>query len=167
MGRAGTLSASFGRIHPEHLTPAFAIGAAQIIGMISILLVGFLLRPDYIFNFLGTVATLAVIVIYIMANLALTQYMRREQRANFRVWLHVLVPCVATLVLIPVLYVTVYPLPPWPYNLTPYVFVILMIVGLAYMYWREWRNPGVLERGAAMIISGGSDERSAEFVSAD
>ena len=159
MGRAGTLPASFGRIHPVHLTPAVSIGAAQIIGMISILLVGLLMRPDYIFNFLGTVATLAVIVIYVMANLALTRYMRREQRTHFRIWLHVLVPCVATLVLIPVLFVTVYPLPPWPYNLTPYAFLILMVAGLAYMYWREWRNPGALERGAMLIVSGGSDEQ--------
>jgi len=165
MGQAGTLPASLGRIHPVHLTPAFAIGVAQIIGMISILLVGFFLRPDYIFNFLGTVATLAVIVIYVMANLALTQYMRREQRAQFRIWLHMLVPTFATLVLLPVLFVTVYPLPPWPYNLTPYAFLILMFVGLAYMYWREWRNPGALERGARMIMSGQSDVRETATIS--
>lgn len=159
MGQAGTLPASFGRIHPIHLTPAVAIGAAQMIGMISILLVGLLLRPDCIFNFLGTVATLAVIIIYVMANLALTQYMRREQRTHFRIWLHVLVPSVATLVLLPVLFVTVYPLPPWPYNLTPYAFLLLMIAGLAYMYWREWRYPGALDRGAMLIIRGVSDEQ--------
>ena len=158
MGRASTLPASFGRIHPVHLTPAVAIGAAQIIGMISILLVGLLLRPDYIFNFLGTVATLAVIIIYVMANLALTQYMRREQRVHFRIWLHVLVPSVATLVLLPVFFVTVYPVPPWPYNLAPYAFLILMIVGLAYMYWREWRYPGALDRGAALITGEGRVE---------
>ncbi|HTF43379.1 MAG TPA: APC family permease [Terriglobales bacterium] len=159
MGQAGTLPASFGRIHPIHLTPAVAIGAAQMIGMISILLVGLLLRPDCIFNFLGTVATLAVIIIYVMANLALTQYMRREQRTHFRIWLHVLVPSVATLVLLPVFFVTVYPLPPWPYNLTPYAFLLLMIAGLAYMYWREWRYPGALDRGAMLIIRGVSDEQ--------
>jgi len=152
MGRAGTLPSSLAIIHPVHRTPAVAICAAQVIGMISIFLVGFLLRPVYIFNFLGTVATLAVIVIYVMANLALTQYMRREQRTHFRVWLHVLIPSVATLVLLPVLFVTVYPLPPWPYSITPYTFVVLMIVGVAYMYWREWRNPGALQRGATMII---------------
>jgi amino acid transporter len=170
MGQAGTLPASFGRIHPIHLTPAVAIGAAQMIGMISILLVGLLLRPDCIFNFLGTVATLAVIIIYVMANLALTQYMRREQRTHFRIWLHVLVPSVATLVLLPVLFVTVYPLPPWPYNLTPYAFLLLMIAGLAYMYWREWRYPGALDRGAMLIIRGVSDEQGegrVESASAD
>jgi amino acid transporter len=170
MGRAGTVPASFGRIHPIHLTPAVAIGAAQIMGMISILLVGLLLRPDFIFNFLGTVATLAVIIIYVMANLALTQYMRREQRTHFRIWLHVLVPSVATLVLLPVFFVTVYPLPPWPYNLTPYAFLILMITGLTYMYWRELRYPGALDRGAMLIIRGRSDEQGegrVESASAD
>ena len=83
MGRAGTLPASFGRIHPIHRTPTFAIAFAQIAGMAAILLVGLLLRPDYIFGFLETIATLAVIILYVMANLALTRYMRREQRAKF------------------------------------------------------------------------------------
>jgi hypothetical protein len=38
-----------------------------------------------------------------MANLALTRYMRREQRAKFTVWKHVVVPWTATLALLPVL----------------------------------------------------------------
>ena len=158
MGRAGTLPASFGRIHPTHLTPAVAIGVAQIVGMIAILLVGLLLRPEYIFNFLGTIATLAVIVIYVMANLALTRYMRRDHRAYFSIWLHVLVPTLATLVLAPVLFLSVYPLLPWPYNLTPYLFVIMLAAGFVYMQWREWRNPGTLHRSAVMIMRGKEGE---------
>ena len=103
-----------------------------------------------------------------MANLALTRYMRREQPAHFTVWRHVLVPWVATLALLPVLFVTVYPLPAWPYNLTPYLFVISLIAGFAYMEWREWRNPGTLSRGAMMIMGNGSvgagEAESYEFV---
>jgi amino acid transporter len=156
MGRAGTLPASFGRIHPIYRTPAVAISFTQIAGMVAILLVGLILRPDYIFDFLGTITTLAVVVLYVMANLALTRYMRREQPAHFTVWRHVLVPWVATLALLPVFFVTVYPLPPWPYNLTPYLFLISLVVGFAYMEWREWRNPGTLNRGATMIIRIGS-----------
>ena len=60
MGRAGTLPASFGRVHPVHRTPAVAVSVTQIVGMIAILLVGLILRPAYIFDFLGTIATLAV-----------------------------------------------------------------------------------------------------------
>jgi amino acid transporter len=78
MGQAATLPARFGRIHPVHQTPTFAIAFAQIFGIVAILLVGLLLRPEYIFGFLETIATLAVIVLYCMANLALTSYIRRE-----------------------------------------------------------------------------------------
>jgi amino acid transporter len=158
MGRAGTLPSSFGRIHPIFLTPAIAITAAQIIGVVAILLVGFVLRPEYIFNFLGTIATLAVILLYVMANFALTRYMRRKQQAHFTIWLHVLVPCAASLFLLPVLVVTIYPLPPWPYSLTPYFFLILLVGGFAYMHWREARYRGTLRRGALMIAQGGSEE---------
>lgn len=154
MGQAGTLPASFGRIHPVHQTPAFAIAASQIFGTIAIFLVGFLLRPDYIFSFLGTIATLAIIVLYVMANLALTPFMHREQPSNFTIWRHVLVPWIATLVLLPVLFVTVYPTPSWPYNLTPPLFLLAIIAGFAYMQWREWQNPGTLNRGAQMILRG-------------
>jgi len=163
MGRAGTLPARFGRIHPIYRTPTFAIAFTQIAGMAAILLVGLLLRPDYIFGFLETIATLAVIVLYVMANLALSRYMRIEQQANFSVWQHVAVPWAATLALLPVMVVTVYPEPAWPYNLTPYLFLVSLMVGFAYMQWREWRNPGVLRRGAMMLIrSGNAAEGQAE-----
>jgi amino acid transporter len=156
MGRAGTLPASFGRIHPLHRTPTFAIAFVQIAGIAAILLVGLLLRPDYIFGFLETIATLAVIILYVMANLALTCYMRREQWANFTVWQHEVVPWVATVALLPVLFVTVYPEPSWPYNMTPYLFLSSLVVGFAYMEWREWCNPGALRRGAMMLVCAAS-----------
>lgn len=156
MGRAGTLPASFGRIHPIHRTPTVAIAFVQIAGMAAILLVGWLLRPDTIFGFLETIATLAVIILYVMANLALTRYMRREQRANYTIWQHIALPWLATLALLPVLVVTVYPEPEWPYNITPYLFLLILAAGFAYMQWRESRNPGSLRRGAAMLIRSGS-----------
>ena len=40
------------------------------------------LAPDVIFGFLGTITTLAVIILYVMANLALTAYIRREHRTT-------------------------------------------------------------------------------------
>jgi amino acid transporter len=158
MGRAGTLPPGFGRIHPSHRTPAFAIAFVQMSGILAILLVGLLLQPEIIFGFLETIATLAVIVLYGMANLALTRYMRREQRNKFTVWQHIAVPWIATLALLPVLFVTVYPEPSWPYNITPYLFLAALLAGFAYMQWRESRDPGTLRRGASMLIRIGSTE---------
>ena len=133
-------------------TPTFAIAFAQIFGIVAILLVGLLLRPEYIFGFLETIATLAVIVLYCMANVALTSYIRREHRDNFSVWQHVVFPWIATLALLPVLFVTIYPVPAWPYNITPYVFLAALILGFGYMQWLEARNPGALRRGATMLV---------------
>jgi amino acid transporter len=158
MGRAGTLPARFGHIHPSHRTPTFAIAFVQISGFAAILLVGLLLQPDIIFGFLGTIATLGVIVLYAMANLALTRYMRREQRDQFSVWRHVVAPWIATLALIPVLFVTVYPEPSWPYNLAPYLFVAILVAGFAYMQWRESSDPGTLRRGATVLLRAGGTE---------
>jgi len=87
-----------------------------------------------------------------MANLALTAYMRREHQDSFTIWQHVIVPWVATLALIPVLVVTVWPIPAWPYDLVPYVFIVLMLAGFPYMRWLELRNPGALQRGATMLV---------------
>ena len=80
---------------------------------------------------------------------------------NSLVWQHVVVPWIATLALLPVLFVTVYPEPAWPYNITPFLFLISLLVGFAYMQWRESRNPGALRRGAMMLIrSSGSASES-------
>ncbi|HEX4380358.1 MAG TPA: hypothetical protein VH022_10015, partial [Candidatus Acidoferrum sp.] len=126
----------------------------QLACTVSIFLVGFLLKPETIFGFLETVATLSVIVIYVMSNLALTRYMRRRQPSHFSVMQHGIVPWIATLCLLPVLFVTVYPQPAWPYNITPYIFVVAMFLGFVYMKWRESRDPGSLERAAAMLTRG-------------
>ena len=163
MGQAGTLPASFGKIHPVYQTPAFAIAFLQMSGIVAVLLVGLLLRPTDIFGFLGTIATLAVIILYSMANLALTSYVRRELPDDFSVWRHAVIPWVGTLTLLPVLFVTVYPVPSWPYNITPYLFVVALIVGFGYMQWRESRNPGVLRRGAAMLIRSGGSSAEGEL----
>jgi len=158
MGQAGTVPARFGRLNPRYQTPTFAIAFIQLTGIVAILLVGLLLAPDTIFGFLGTITTLAVIILYIMANLALTAYIRREHPGDYNVWRHAVLPWIGTLALLPVLFVTVYPVPSWPYNITPYIFILALIAGFAYMVWRESRHPGVLRRGATVLVGRRTDE---------
>jgi L-asparagine transporter-like permease len=119
---------------------------------VPVLLVGFLLRPMDIFGFLGTIATLAAIVLYSMANLALTSYVRREPPQQFSIWRHAIIPWMGTLALLPVLFITVFPVPSWPYNITPYVFGALLLGGVAYMQWLQARDGEALSRGATMLV---------------
>jgi amino acid transporter len=160
MGIAGTLPARFATIHPIHRTPTFAIAFAQVVGFIAVMLVGLLLSPADVFGFLGTISALAAIVLYAMANVALTSYMRREHRERFSMLTHVIVPGVGTLILLPVLVITLYPVPDWPANIAPYVFLGSLVVGYGYMRWLESRDSGALGRGAAMLM-GDKDAASA------
>lgn len=157
MGKAGTLPARFGAIHPVHQTPAFAIAFTQVAGIVAVGLVGFLLRPEDIFGFLGTIETLAVIILYIMANVALTFYVRREHRNDFSIWQHAINPWFGALALLPVFFVTVYPVPAWPLNITPYLFVLALALGVGYLLWLESRHPGVLARGATILVGRRTD----------
>jgi len=159
MGKAGTLPSAFRRIHPVHQTPTFAIGFQQVIGIAAVLAVGLLLGPAYIFGFIGTISALAVIVLYVMEHLALTSYMRREHQERYSLWLHLVIPWTGTLSLLPVLFVTVYPVPSQPYNFAPYLFVLGLLLGVPYMRWLEARDPGALQRGARMLLG---DRASAE-----
>jgi amino acid transporter len=159
MGQAGTLPPRFGKIHPVHRTPTFAIAVQQSLGIIAILIVGLALAPGDIFAFLGTITTLAVIVLYIMANFALTAYILREHREDYNVWKHLVLPGIGTLALLPVLWTTVYPYPAWPINLTPYLFIAALIVGAGYMIWLERRHPGALQRGATELVGRTTDKQ--------
>ena len=157
MGQTGTLPAIFGRVHPVHRTPTFAITFLQLCGIVPVLLVGALLHPADIFGFLGTIATLAAIILYSMANIALTSYVRRERAQQFSIWRHGIIPWIGTLALLPVLFITVYPVPAWPYNITPYVFAVIFLIGFGYMQWLQSRNPAALSRGATMLVGNSLD----------
>ena len=152
MAQAGTLPATLGKIHPVHKTPYIAVHVEQLFQIGSFLLVGIFFGADQIFGFLGTIATLAVIVLYIMANIALTTFVRREHRADFNIVRHVIVPLVGTLLLIPVLYITVYPVPAYPINLTPYIFIALLIVGFVAMLVIATRRPAALDQESTLLI---------------
>src|SRR5712692_7011802 len=147
-----TLPSGLGEIYPVHKTPYIAVHVEQIFQIVSFGLVGIFFGADQIFGFLGTITTLAVIVLYIMANIALTAFVRREHPEDFNILRHVIVPLVGTLLLIPVLYVTVYPVPAYPINLTPYVFIAIMVIGFVVMLIIAARRPEALDQESTMLI---------------
>lgn len=152
MSQAGTLPSALGKIHPVHKTPYNAVHLEQIFQIVSFGLVGIIFGASQIFGFLGTITTLAVIVLYIMANIALTAFVRREHPEDFNIVRHVIVPLVGTVLLIPVLWVTIIPVPPYPFNLTPYIFIALMVIGFVVMLIIAARRPEALDQESSMLI---------------
>ena len=129
-----------------------AVHVEQIFQIVSFMIIGIFFGADQIFGFLGTITTLAVIVLYIMANIALTAFVRREHPTDFNITRHVIVPLIGTLLLIPVLYITVYPVPAYPINLTPYIFIGIMVIGFVVMLVIQARKPSALNQESTMLI---------------
>jgi amino acid transporter len=146
MAQAGTLPRALRRVHPVHKTPTVAIHVQQIVQLAGFMIVGLCLGPDSIFGFLGTITALAAIVLYVLANFALTAFIRREHPGAFRPGLHAIVPALGTLLLIPVVYINLDPKNnPYPQSLTPYVFLGLMLIGFVTMKIIERRRPQALD----------------------
>jgi amino acid transporter len=144
MAQTGTLPAALKKIHPIHKTPYMAAHVLQLLQIACFLLIGLVFGADRIFSCLGIIVSLAVILLYVLSNFALTIYIRREHAADFDPWRHGIVPVVGTLFLIPVTVVTVWPIPEYPQYLMPYIFVALMLAGSVVMIVLAARRPDLL-----------------------
>ena len=140
MGSVGVLPKDLAKIQPKYRTPSNAINLQIGVSIVLTIAVGLWIGAADIYGFLGDIITVAIIIMYGLANISLFLYMRREQAEHFRWWRHALVPAVGTVLLIPVIYVTFVPLPPYPFVLVPYIVVGWMIIGALVMWWIEKRK---------------------------
>jgi amino acid transporter len=137
MGSVGVLPKKLTEVHPKYRTPSAAINLQIGISVVLLLGIGLWVGPGTIYGFLGDIITIAIVIMYGLANVSLYVYMRREQAAAFTWWRHAFLPLVGTLLLLPVLYVTFVPTPAYPLNLAPYIVIGWMLIGGALMWYME------------------------------
>jgi amino acid transporter len=152
MGRAGTLPKFLAKVHPMYKTPHNAILAIGILSIALIVGVGNWVGASLIFGFLGEIITISIILMYIAGNCALTRYVFRNHRQDFKSWLHALLPTVGSLLLLPVIYVTFHPFPAYPFNVAPFFVVAWLLIGLVLSFVIEKRNPGALSKGGDLFV---------------
>lgn len=152
MGQAGTVPAPFGHVHRKFRTPHIAIITDIGVGVVAVMIIGILFGGSNVFGFGGTIATLGVIILYFMANVALISYMKRERPQEFRPVIHLVFPIIGSLALLPALFTTVWPIPAYPIDLCFYVFAAWILASAGYLVWLATHKPGALERGATMMV---------------
>jgi len=134
MGRAGSLPALLGYVHPRFRTPVNAIWLQTSITLAIGLGVGFWIGPDQEYYFLGVACTLGLIFIYAAGNLGVFVYYRRERRDEFNPLLHFLFPLLSTASLVWVLFRSVAPLPDPPIRYAPFLVAIWLAAGLLLLF---------------------------------
>jgi amino acid transporter len=152
MGREGTLPRWLGRTHPRLHTPVNATAAVAVVSSALAALVGFLLgTADFggqamtVFYFLGTLGTLSAIVVYIGLCVGGAVYFRRTVE-GYSTLRHLVVPAVGAVIFLAALYGSVYPAPPHPLDLTPYLTLGWLVLGIITVSVLRSRNPDAIGR---------------------
>jgi amino acid transporter len=148
MGEEDVLPAVLGRAHRTHKTPHVAIGViAPIVGLVPIIMVATGTTPFNVYAYTGTLGTFGYMLAYLLMAVALPLFLRRRDEANP---LSTVLAAVVVAALLYVFYKNVWPVPPSPFNLFPWMFLGLMVVGLAWYFSVRARNPEVLREVGMM-----------------
>ena len=140
MARYGYLAAALERVHSRYRTPSVAVGvtvAVALVGSLATLPLGALEA----FGFAGTLATFGFLVVYFLICLAapLDQF-----RAGTLTPRHLLVSGGGTLLMTFVILGSVWPVPPWPQNLLPLLFLAYLAAGSAWFFRLVRPRPDLL-----------------------
>jgi amino acid transporter len=139
MGRSGVLPSGFAKLDPVRKTPTTAVTAQLILSLVLGLLLPLLLNPTEMFILsVGFVLVIAVIFVYVVANVGVIVYYWRERRSEFNWLWHFILPVVTSLVLLYSLYKSFSPAPASPYKYSPEIVAAWFLVGVGVlMYLRS------------------------------
>lgn len=153
MGRSGVLPAAYGRVHPVRKTPTLAVTTQLVLSAVLGLLGSWWLGPEQMFILLlGFVLVIAVIFIYVAANVGVVLYYWREQRQHFNWILHFIFPLGTSALLIYSLYKSFSPFPAHPNNWSPFIVGGWLIIGMVIIGVMRLRgNAGWLAKAGAIL----------------
>jgi amino acid transporter len=143
MGREGFFPRALGRTSSGK--PLVALGAYMIFSLLLALIGGALIGPFGIYGFCGTILGLGLVIIYILINLALIRFYRREHPEEFSILRHAILPLIASLLLLLPIYGLIYPVPDFPNNLVPYIVIVWIALGFVYLAVVSRRRPETLD----------------------
>ena len=102
---------------------------------------------------LGFVLVLAVILVYIAANVGVVKYYLGSARSEFNWLLHFVFPVGTSLILIYSVYVSFVPLPAGPNGWSPLVVAVWLALGIIILAWMKMSgNETWLSRAADIIV---------------
>jgi amino acid transporter len=153
LGRDGALPRPLGRTHPKYQTPHIAIIAYSIFTLVIGLAAGFGWGPVPSFGDLGYLSSLAILPVYIGANVALPFFIYRRYRDEFSVIVHVVFPAVSSAVFLVGIYLSLHPYPTSaPTNVFPWVLLGFIAASIVTAWILHRRGSPVLEKLGSVLF---------------
>jgi amino acid transporter len=144
MGREEILPRSWGST-TGHGNPSTALTFYMVFALALALIASALWTPLGAYAFFGTILGLGIVITYILINLALIAFYRRDYPAEFSVVRHGILPIVASVIMLLPIYGLIWPVPAFPNNLVPYIMLAWILIGGIYLVIIENRRPHLLD----------------------
>ncbi len=153
MSRHGLLHSAMADAHETHATPHIAVTIAAIVVLAAPLaLFGAHFALLDIFGDLGTLGTLSVLFSYVLVSVAAPVYLKKRGELTAYA---VVIAALAVVAMVVAIIGNVYPVPPPPQNLIPYVFIVLLGIGVARFLYLRARRPAMIEEIEADLLAEG------------
>jgi amino acid transporter len=151
LARRGHFWSRFGAVHPVNATPYRALGLAGLVILVLALVpLALGLSLDNCMAYGAQVASTGFVSTYILVSVAAPFFLHRVGALR---WYHVAMAISAVVIFGCALVASIYPAPPSPWNLLPYIFIAAVAVGVGAS-WLHGRG----RVGATAPHAGGSAE---------
>jgi amino acid transporter len=142
-GRDGIIFKPLAHVHPRFGTPYLVVALFFGVILAVNLTTGAILGPTTGALWLLTISGVCIIAVHIMANTALTVYMVRQRK--FRLAVHGIIPSVATVIGLIVLWYSVYPIPAAPIGDAVLLSFAWLAVGFLVAWYYVRRHPDLMK----------------------
>lgn len=144
MGKEGVIASSFGRTHDRYLTPHRGLmlaGALTILVDVILVIGGSELMNSVVW--VDTYGTFGYMLSYTLVAIAGVVY---SQRMGMKNSLIKIAAVVAVLSMAYVFFANIWPVPDFPVNILPYLFLATMILAFLRLGYVARRHPAVIGR---------------------
>lgn len=149
--REGLLPSWLARLHTTRRTPWASILVFVGISLAIVYIFGWTVNPVTFFGEIATLGTILVSVTYLVSNIALPVYYRRHHPEQFSWFRHLLLPVLGVLAIGFPLWGLVAPGQLAPFNLFPWISLVIIILALIYAIILSRRDPTLGDRVGSIV----------------
>lgn len=140
LGRYQFVHTSMGMVHKEHKTPYVALSLGAAVNFI-ICAAFYRSSETDTFGWYGTIASYGFIIVYFLCSISAAAFLKKTGEARIRDYF---VGALGAVLMVLSLAGSLYPVPAFPLNLFPYLFLVYMLLGVTWFYVLKTQVPQAL-----------------------
>jgi amino acid transporter len=149
--REGLLPKGLARLQHTRHTPWVSFLAFFVIGLAITYIFGWNVPPVTFFGEIATLGTILIALTYLVSNIALPFYYRKNHPDSFSVLKHLILPILGVIAIGFPLWGLVAPGQTPPFNYFPWIALAIVVVAFIYAFILSRRNPTLGERVGSIV----------------